>query len=90
MIALTPRAAKGLAVSHGSKTIRCLFFSLLSPSPNILPRLICGNLIPFNLLSRNRQLASQTLKRILTQILKPSIQLFLISSLDLGNLLHDF
>lgn len=49
-----------------------------TPPSNILPQSIPRNLIPFNLLSCNRQLPPQTLKCSLAQVIESLVQLLLI------------
>ena len=56
-----------------------------SPS-NILSKPIPSNLIPLNLLPRNRQLSPQPFKRTLTQVRKSPVQLLLIFLLRQRNI----
>jgi hypothetical protein len=58
-------------------------------TPNILTKPIPTNLLPLNLLPRDRKLPPQTLKRALTQARKRLIQIFLVLFLFSSNLLHD-
>jgi hypothetical protein len=74
-----------------SRTPRHVRYFLQHTSPprtttNILPQPIPTNLLPLNLLPRNRQLPPQTLERTLTQLPKRLVQILLILLLRRRNL----
>jgi hypothetical protein len=58
-------------------------------TPNVLSQPISANLLPLNLLPRNRQLPPQTLERTLTQLPKGLVQILLILPLRRRNLPYD-